>query len=132
MLLNPTGQGIADGWEWLAQQYPYVALDEYVVMPNHLHGVIVIADQPRRGGSRTAPTRRKPLGRLIGAFKTVTTKRINLAEGTPGQMLWQRNYYERVIRSTDEMDRVRQYIVENPLSWETDRENPRGERLMLA
>ena len=132
MLLNPTGQWIADGWEWLAQQYPYVALDEYVVMPNHLHGVIVIADQPRRGGSRTAPTRRKPLGRLIGAFKTVTTKRTNLSEGTPGQMLWQRNYYERVIRSADEMDRVRQYIVENPLSWETDRENPRGERLMLA
>ena len=132
MLLSPTGLWIADGWEWLARQYPYVALDEYVVMPNHLHGVIVIADQPRRGGSRTAPTTRKPLGRLIGAFKTVTTKRINLAEGTPGQMVWQRNYYERVIRSADEMDRIRQYIVENPLSWETDRENPRGERLMLA
>ena len=92
-------------------------------MPNHLHGIIVIANQPS-GGSRTAPTPRKPLGRLVGAFKTVTTRQFNATEGTPGQPLWQRNFYERVIRNADELDRVGEYIVANPLLWETDRENP--------
>ena len=84
----------------------------------------VEASGNRRGDSRIAPTTRKSLGRLVGAFKTVTTKQINLAEGTPGQLLWQRNYYERVIRNVDEMNRIRQYIASNPLLWETDKENP--------
>ena len=98
-------------------------LDEYVVMPNHLHGIIVMADTGR-GGSQTAPTGRKPLGRLVAAFKTVTTKQLNLVQGTPGQLLWQRNFYEHVIRNDDEMDRVREYIIGNPLQWEIDTENP--------
>ena len=123
MLFNVTGQSIADAWEWLATRYPHVALDGYVVMPNHLHGIVVIADTGR-GGSRTAPTGRKPLGRLVAAFKTVTTKQLNLVQGTPGQLLWQRNFYERVIRNEDEMDRVREYIIDNPMQWEIDAENP--------
>ena len=89
-------------------------------------------DDLATGGSRTAPTggvghaisQRKPLGRLVGAFKTVTTKKVNLANGTPGQTLWQRNYFERVIRNDEELDRVREYIVNNPLQWELDSENP--------
>ena len=112
---------VEETWLWLANQYDYVRLDEYVVMPNHLHGIIVI----RRGGSRTAPTKdatkRKPLGRLIGAFKTVSTKRMNAAPGLP---VWQRNYYERVIRDEDELNRIRQYIIDNPMRWEEDEENP--------
>ena len=123
MSLNDTGQSIRDDWEWLGLRYPQVTLDEYVVMPNHLHGIIVLTDDGR-GGSRTAPTRRKPLGRLVGAFKTVSTKQFNLSQGKPGQLLWQRNYYEHVIRNDDEMNRVREYIINNPLHWETDTENP--------
>ena len=139
MRLNDTGRLIVDGWEWLAARHQYVELDAYVVMPNHLHGVIVLtADRdadhrrggssprvvPRRGGSRTAPTPRKSLSRLVGAFKTVTTKQVNLARGTPGQTLWQRNYYEHVIRNDKEWNRVREYIANNPLRWEMDAENP--------
>ncbi len=123
MVLNNTGQSIGDAWEWLGTRYPHVHLDEYVVMPNHLHGIIVISDEGK-GGSRTAPTAHKPLGRLVAAFKTVTTKQFNLAHGTPGQLLWQRNYYEHVIRNDDEMERVREYISMNPMQWETDSENP--------
>ncbi len=114
MRLNDTGQLILDAWEWLAMQYPYVELDSYIIMPNHLHGIIVII----------APTSRKPLGRLVGAFKTVTTKQVNLAQGTPGQPLWQRNYYEHVIRDDEELARIREYIVNNPMQWEMDAENP--------
>ena len=129
---SDTGRLVADAWEWLGAQYPYVELDEYVVMPNHLHGIIVIVDDPRRGDSRIAPTpsgttparQRKPLGRLIGAFKTVSTKQFNLACGVSGSRLWQRNYYERIVRDEDELERIREYVVNNPLQWELDEENP--------
>ena len=123
MRLNDTGRLIVDAWEWLGKRHRYVELDSYVVMPNHLHGIIVITDDGK-GDSRTSPTPRKPLGRLIGAFKTVSTKQVNLALDTPGQPLWQRNDYEHVIRGEDELDRAREYIVNNPLRWALDRENP--------
>ena len=115
MLLNALGQSIANVWGWLAMRHPYLELDEYVVMPNHLHGIVIIVDNGEI---------RKPLGQLIGAFKTITTKKINLAQGTPGQMLWQRNFYERVIRNIQEMERAREYIVNNPMGWKVDKENP--------
>ena len=123
--LNDAGRLVRDLWEWLAARYPYVTLDEYVVMPSHLHGIIAIANQCR-GGSRTAQTlpRRQPLGRMIGAFKTVSTKRLNLARETPGRKVWQRNYYERVIRNDEELTAIREYIVNNPVRWELDKYNP--------
>ena len=90
-------------------------LDEYVVMPNYLHEIIVIVDSGEK---------RKSLGQLIGAFKTKTTKQTNLRLGTPGQMLWQRNFYERVFRNARELERAREYIVNNPMGWRMDKENP--------
>jgi putative transposase len=131
MVLNDLGLIVVECWTWLAAQYPYVTLDESIVMPNHLHGIILIEDDIRcRGGSRTAPTRnttttnRKPLGQLVGAFKTVSTRQINALRGTPGSRFWQRNYYEHVINDDDEMNRIRDYIVYNPLAWDTDEDNP--------
>jgi REP element-mobilizing transposase RayT len=128
LLEDPTARAIVDeAWRWLATRYEYVQLDEYVVMPNHLHGILVLSDV-RRGGSRTAPTpqrtKRKPPGRLVAVFKTVSTKRINAIRGTSGLPFWQRNYYERIIRDENELNRVRQYIVENPMCWDLDPENP--------
>jgi len=121
---NDFGTIVADLWEWLASQYGHVELDEWVIMPNHVHGIIVISGDCR-GGSRTAPTEKpKPLGRLIGAFKTAATKRINEMRNTPGGKLWQRNYYEHIIRNDDELDRIRGYIDNNPAKWALDRENP--------
>ncbi len=128
MRLNNAGRIAADSWQWLSEQYKYVELDEWGVMPNHMHGIIVIVDG--RGGSRTAPTDpthttdRKPLGRLIGAFKTVSTKHINEMRGMPGVPVWQRNYYEHVVRNDDELNRIRAYIVNNPMKWTLDRDNP--------
>ncbi len=78
-----------------------------------------------RGGSRTAPTgNRKPLGRLIGAFKTISTKRVNEIYGIPGTKLWQRNYWEHIIRNESECNRIREYIRNNPTQWELDELNP--------
>jgi putative transposase len=110
-------------WQWLPEQYPYVELDTWVVMPNHFHGIVFLLDD-RRGGARPAPTKRKPLGRLIGAFKTVSTKRINELRTTPGQPVWQRNYYEHVIRNEVDLEEIREYIQNNPLKWLDDENHP--------
>jgi len=115
MCLNDCGQLIADSWRWLSARYPYVGLGEWVVMPNHLHGIIILTEPDGRGGSRTAPTQnRKSLGRLIGAFKTVSTKRLNVIRHTPGESVWQRNYYEHIVRDEESLARIRQYIIDNP------------------
>jgi REP element-mobilizing transposase RayT len=126
MVLNEFGKIIDETWQWLEKQYPYVQLGARVVMPNRSHGILKINDIGR-GGSRTAPTlpvKRKPLGRLIGAFKTVSTKQINLLRDTEGQVVWQRNYYERIFRDEREMDRIHRYIEANPSQWADDDENP--------
>jgi len=67
--------------------------------------------------------KRKPLGRLIGAFKTVSTKQINILRGMSGTPVWQRNYYDHVIRNEKSLHQIRQYILDNPSQWETDPEN---------
>ncbi len=129
MVLNSYGHLAAAVWLWLEDRYPYVRLDAWVLMPNHMHGVLVIladAEQDgRRGGSRTAPThQRKSLGRLVGAFKTVSTKHINILRDTPGMPVWQRNYHERVIRNGAELQRIRAYIGMNPARWPEDDNHP--------
>lgn len=133
MRLNDAGKIVADSWQWLASQYDYIELDEWVIMPNHIHGIIVVNE--RRGDSRIAPTqiaptqtgptgKRKPIGRLIGAFKTVSTKHINIMRGMAGIPVWQRNYYEHIIRNDESLNRIREYIANNPLQWALDRDNP--------
>ncbi|MBI3089709.1 MAG: transposase [Candidatus Tectomicrobia bacterium] len=126
MRLNSHGASIQACWQELPQRYHHVGLDSFIVMPNHLHGILVLSAD-RRGGSRTAPTpcvEQKPLGRLIGVFKTVSTKRINEMQGAPGRTIWQRNYFERVIRNEEELRHIREYLVTNPSRWAVDRENP--------
>ena len=123
--LSPLGEIAAESWAWIEAGYPQVSLDVWVVMPNHIHGIIILMTDGR-GGSRTAPTTKpKPLGRLIGAFKTISTKRINAMRLAPATRFWQRNFYEHVIRNESSLSRIREYIVNNPLRWELDRENPR-------
>ena len=96
-------------------------------MPNHIHGVIVISEAMGRATGRSplqsGPSRRS-LGAFVGGFKAVITKRFNALRGSPGTPVWQRNYFEQVIRSEDSLKRIRQYILDNPVRWEFDRENP--------
>jgi putative transposase len=119
MQFNPFGQIVTAAWYWLGEQYPYLELIESVVMPDHFHGILTIGDEPnqnRRDASRRIPTRNKikPLGQLIGAFKTVSAKRINLLRDTPGTPVWQPDFYERIIRNEAELSRIYQYIQLNP------------------
>jgi REP element-mobilizing transposase RayT len=125
MVLSEFGKVVAEKWQWLEIQYDYVELGAWVVMPNHFHGILIFHEN-RRGGSRSAPTptKRKPLGGLVGAFKTVSTKHINLLRSTEGQIVWQRNYYEHIIRNEKDLQNKTDYINANPLLWEQDAENP--------
>ena len=117
MDLSKFGEIVSEKWQWLETQYEYVELGAWVVMPNHFHGILVIHGDGG-GGSRTVPeggsaptsTKRKPLGRLVGAFKTVSTKHINLLLNTEGHLVWQRNYYEHIIRDDREMEIGRAHV----------------------
>ena len=128
MRLNETGQIVRRCWLDIPAHFPHAELDEFVVMPNHVHGIIVIVDG--RGTACRAPT--EQFGRpvtgsiptVIRSFKSAVTKRINEQRGTPGAHVWQRNYYEHIIRNEESLDRIRQYIANNPLRWAFDRENP--------
>jgi putative transposase len=114
--LSPAGRTVEWTWNDLPRYYPHVLLDAFVVMPNHVHGILVLKElEPR--------PRRQALSEVVRAFKSFSARRINKRRSTPGLPVWQRNYYERVIRDEDEMAAVRRYIIENPLRWATDPEN---------
>ena len=129
MVYSEYGRIAMESWLWLADQYDYVSLDEWSIMPNHMHGIPVYNDSaPCRGGSQTAPTvKRKPLGRLIGAFKTVSTKQINDLRGTPGAPFWQRDFWDHIIRNERALIAIREYIRNNPALWEADKLHPDAE-----
>jgi len=138
MRLNDPGRIVADCWREIRGHFADVELDEFVVMPNHLHGIVVIRDTDERtwrgeggrGKACLAPTSTsfgKPppqsLSAIVGSFKSAAAKRINELRSTPGRPVWQRNYYEHIIRNPDDLAETRQYIADNPLQWEFDREN---------
>jgi len=156
MRLNEYGRIVEEEWRRTAEMRPGVTLDAFVIMPNHLHGIIWIRDdaddvratcrspvQKERGRSPVqenggrSPVRAAPwpderprgpqsgsLGAIIAGFKSACTRRINEMRGTPGAPVWQRNYYERIIRNDREWNAIREYIQNNPITWEQDAENP--------
>lgn len=117
--LNLLGQIINIEWLKLRIHYPCIILKEFVIMPNHIHGIIIL----KNGRENPAPT----LGQIIAYFKYQTTKQYNYAVGAGFSRpcdhynkLWQRNYYEHVIRNETELNHFRQYIVDNPKNWKQD------------
>ena len=135
MLLNDAGLMVQTVWEGLPRRFPNVQLDAYVVMPNHFHAIVIIVDvhppvgAPLVGAQKGAGTRPAPtLGYIVGAFKSMTTNEyirgVRQFRWTPFPgRLWQRNYYEHIIRNEGELNRIRGYIVNNPPRWHLDREN---------
>lgn len=137
MQLNAAGRMILAEWEALPQRFPTVEIDAFVVMPNHVHGIVIITDGPGvvGAGSEPAPTTpatahtaRHGLPEIVRQFKTFSARRINALRGTPGVSVWQRNYYEHIIRNDEALERIRRYILENPARWMRDREKPRAIR----
>jgi putative transposase len=141
------GQVVQECWAALPEHFPHVELDAFVIMPNHVHGILVLNDDRDIVGARHAspdlgewvrgtdrathasPLRRagpksRSIGAIVGSFKSAVTKRINLFRDNPGKPVWQRNYFERVIRDERELEVIRQYFVGNPSRWEEDENHP--------
>ena len=132
MRLNDSGKIVKEEWLRSSEIRKEMTLDEWVIMPNHLHGIVVINDQTTNQSTLVGAHGRAPLlhrqprslSSFIAGFKSVTTKRINGLCHIPANPVWQRNYYEHVIRDERELFKMRQYTQENPLKWDLDPENP--------
>ncbi len=129
MHLNAAGRIVAEEYLKTAAIRDNIELDEWVVMPNHFHGILVITDGG--GTARRAPTMEQ-FGRpvsgsiptIVRSFKSAVTKRINELHQTPGAKLWQRNYWENIVRNDAALNRIRKYIINNPIRWELDKLYP--------
>jgi REP element-mobilizing transposase RayT len=130
MQLNDAGRVVAECWLGIPDHFSGVELDADVVMPNHFHGIIIVGARHAVPLPITSPPERfgKPvtgsIPTILRSFKSAVTKGINELYGTPGATIWQRNYYEHIIRHDESLNRIRQYINDNPLQWALDRENP--------
>src|SRR5690349_13254413 len=118
IVLSVAGQIVRSEWVALAERFSRLVLDEFVIMPNHLHGVLGFTGQA--GGASPSPT----LFEVIGAFKSISTIKVNRLFGRRGVPLWQRSYHEHIVRTGDDLAKIQRYISENPLMWSLDPENP--------
>lgn len=130
--LNDAGRMVERWWYKLPDKFPTVTVDEHIVMPNHFHGIIVISAARSSGGHADPPDdepARVSLPRIVQWFKTMTTNAYIRGVKTAGWprfagRLWQRNYYERIIRNRREWHNIRRYIQNNPINWYDDRNHP--------
>jgi REP element-mobilizing transposase RayT len=123
MILNEYGKIAENQWYWLGKQYAYVVLHEFVVMPNHIHGILEInrVVHVGTGGHLSVPEypKIKSLSELMGAYKTTVSKQIHEA-GFP-QFAWHRSFYDNIIRNETSHGKISDYIQNNPTQWKNDR-----------
>ncbi|MCJ7523957.1 MAG: transposase [Candidatus Aminicenantes bacterium] len=136
MILSTAGKIVHHEWLRTSMVRPGIELDAFVIMPNHLHGIISIRlrrgvplERPVDVGDENRATRQvaptlKPstIGAILGQFKSNSTKEIR--ESVYPGFYWQRNYYEHIIRNGSELSQIRKYILENPANWNEDHDNP--------
>lgn len=151
MTLNEWGRIARDQWQNTESVRDNVKLDAFVIMPNHVHGIVQITDPdnnsgagnvgaycntPQRNNTTTQDNNpnhqselRSPsntLGAIVRGYKSAVTTRINKKNNTPGQKVWQRNYHDRIIRDKQSLQQIRHYIINNPAQWEKDENNPQN------
>jgi len=148
MVLNAVGQIVADEWAKTAAMRPLIESDEWVVMPNHFHAIVFIKNDTATsvGARRAVPSSKTSteykntapympdrgpteafgcpvpgsLSTIVRSFKSAVTKQVNLLRQTPGLVLWQRNFWDHVIRNEVDCNRIREYIHTNPQRWQMD------------
>lgn len=143
MICNDAGAMFWEQWNVLPERFPNVELDEFIVMPNHVHGIILITERTNHGrgnGSSspiqtgqaqgTAPTPDPTLGNILGAWKSIVTgeyiKSVHNNHWEPFERkLLQRDYWEHIIRNERELNAIREYIIHNPANWMKDEHNPK-------
>ena len=117
VLLSEAGQIVEEEWLRTAERRPYVLLDSHVTMPNHFHGLIIIQEHTQATRTPSCGPIRHSLSSIVGGFKAAASRRIALLTDKPEPALWQRGYYERVVRNERELRSIRDYIANNPGRW---------------
>jgi REP element-mobilizing transposase RayT len=124
--MTALGRIVSECWISIPEHFPHAEVITHVVMPNHMHGIVVL-HAGARGGREQSERFQKPvagsLPTLVRSFKAAVTRRAKRA-GLASHPIWQRNYFERVIRNEKEYWAAARYILENPARWNLDRENP--------
>jgi len=131
VVCNQMGDIVNEQWIQTGVLRDYVELDMFVVMPNHVHGILMIveSEEDRRGMMHHAPTTRKrefskpiprSLSSIIGTFKAAVTRHIRRLPNPPDHPIWQRNFHDHIIRNPDDLHRLREYVLYNPARWEAD------------
>jgi putative transposase len=115
MILSSAGERVLEVWEGLPLRFPTVELDAFVIMPNHVHGVICLTVD----GSEAVS-----ISTVLRVFKSLSARAINQDLGRAERPAWQKRFWDRVVRDEAELERVRTYILNNPQSWAEDAENP--------
>jgi putative transposase len=140
MVLSKAGDMIRQIWCELPDTFFNIKLDEFIIMPNHIHGIIIVKasfvkkDKDEKSAYRKGAGTRPAfsgitIGDIVGSFKSITTHKYILGVKNYKwirfyKKLWQRNYWEHIIRNDNELNSIREYIINNPLKWEIDEENP--------
>lgn len=116
--LNELGKLVHDEWQKSADVRPRVQVDQFVVMPNHIHGILFISEYKRTVQTTSKTTLpANSLGSIIAQFKSVVTKRSRSLANPPTSPIWKRNYYDHIVRNEKDLDRIRRYILANPARW---------------
>jgi len=135
MNLNRFGKVADSMWSEIANCYDNVDLDEFIIMPNHMHGIIIIGPFHEKESSSTGfvgaiqespamtilQRRRMLLSKIVGRYKMRSAKKINQERKTPGISVWQRSFYKHIIRNDDDLFNIRDYIVKNPINWSKEK-----------
>ena len=134
MRLNAMGEVVLEEWIRSRELRPNMRFDDWVVMPNHFHGVVSICDSTSdrsqeksfaRRSNGVAPRRPRSLSSFVAMFKSTTTRRINVIRDMPGRPVWQRNYYESIVRDRQYLLNIQRYIKNNPAAWSRDQLHPK-------
>jgi putative transposase len=137
MQLNSLGYIAFNCWQTIPAHFPHIELDTFVIMPNHVHGILIITENPVGARQCLALNQhsegntekfgqpvRGSISTVIGSYKSVVSKRINIIWQTKGQSIWQRNFYEHISREAKSLENIREYILKNPQRWTDVPENP--------
>jgi putative transposase len=117
MVLNEYGEILEHCWNDLPNHYPNLKLDQFTIMPNHVHGIMIIKNV------HDVPDKTHGLFEFVRALKTFSARRINEHRQSPGIPVWQSRFHDRIIRDEKELHHIREYIVNNPMNWENDAHN---------
>jgi putative transposase len=124
VVYNDAGTVVETAWQRSFDLRAELTLDSWVLMPNHVHAVVVIRPTAETETRHSASLKPRSLSSFIAGFKGASARAVNNIRRTPGRPVWQRGYYEHVVRTEEALDEIRKYIMGNPLAWWYDKYNP--------